>query len=258
MCQDYSVSLGSHSPTGALMRQICGAPGGGSMTTDMQSASMSAMPHATADLHHVNQINTAMAGALNSQMQDARVMFDQTRTLFSSTMEDAYAVMMNIVLQMVRMGLKTKDIAGKMGGATAAIANATEGAMLSGESILNGPIMAVMKVLCFTGSTPVELESGEIVDMKEVKIGWVLKGGSVVTGVMQFSNVTKSRMYSLPECDARVTGSHLIQAPNGRFVPVKSHPDAVETDEVPDLLYSLTTSDNLIRLGKQVFWDYND
>ena len=258
MCQQASVSYGSHSATGSLMRQVCGAPGNGSMVGDMQSASLSAAPHALNDIDYVNKLNTSMAGALNDSMQDARGMFNQTRTLFSGALGDAYAVMMNIVVQMVRMGLKTKDIAGKMGGATAAIANATQGAGLAGESFLNGPIMAVMKVLCFTGTTPVELANGARVKMRGVKIGDVLKGGSVVTGVMQFANVTQSRMYSLPECEARVSGSHLVRGPTGRFIPVADHPAAVVTDEVPELVYSLTTSDNLIRLGSVIFWDYND
>ena len=258
MCQQASVSYGSHSATGSLMRQVCGAPGKGSMVADMQSASLSAAPHALNDIDYVNKLNTAMAGALNDGMQDARGMFNQTRTLFAGALGDAYAVMMNIVIQMVRMGLKTKDIAGKMGGATAAIANATQGAMLSGESFLNGPIMAVLKVLCFTGTTPVELADGRTVKMRGVKIGDVLKGGSVVTGVMQFANVTQSRMYSLPGCDARVSGSHLVKGPNGTFIPVSQHPEAVLTDERPELVYSLTTSDNLIRLGNVIFWDYND
>jgi len=34
-----------------------------------------------------------------------------------------------------------------MGGATAALANATQGAQLTGESVINGPIVAVMKTL---------------------------------------------------------------------------------------------------------------
>lgn len=258
MCQQASVSYGSHSATGSLMRQVCGAPGNGSMVADMQSASLSAAPHALNDIDYVNKLNTSMAGALNDGMQDARGMFNQTRTLFAGALGDAYAVMMNIVIQMVRMGLKTKDIAGKMGGATAAIANATQGAMLSGESFLNGPIMAVLKVLCFTDTTPVELADGKIVQMSGVKIGDVLKGGSVVTGVMQFANVTQSRMYSLPGCEARVSGSHLVKGPNGTFIPVSQHPEAVLTDERPELVYSLTTSDNLIRLGNVIFWDYND
>ncbi len=258
ICQQASVSYGSQSAVGALMRQVCGAPGGGSLVAHIQSTSLTAAPHALNDIDYVNKVNTAMAGALNNNVQDAREMFNQTRTLFSGALGDAYAVMMNIVVQMVRMGLKTKDIAGKMGGATAAMANATQGAMLSGESFLNGPIMAVMKVLCFTGTTPVELVDGRIVKMRGVKIGDVLKGGSVVTGVMQFANVTQSKMYSLPSCDARVSGSHLVRGPCGRFIPVAEHPEAVLTDERPELVYSLTTSDNLIRLGNVIFWDYND
>jgi hypothetical protein len=75
---------------------------------------------------------------------------------------------------------------------------------------------------------------------------------------MQFANVTQSRMYSFPECEARVSGSHLVRGTDGRFIPVAEHPAAVLTDEVPELVYSLTTSDNLIRLGSMIFWDYND
>lgn len=147
VCQDYAMQLGPHSSTGAFLGQMCGAPGNGNLIPGIQSASLTAIPKATEDLHHVNEMNTAMAGALSSNMQDARVMFNQTRNAFSDTVGELYAVMMNIVIQLVRMGLKTRDIAGKMGGATAALANATQGAQLTGESVINGPIVAVMKTL---------------------------------------------------------------------------------------------------------------
>jgi hypothetical protein len=252
------MQKGPHSATGAFLGQVCGAPGNGNLVPGIQSASLTTVPTATADMHHVNALNNSIASELNSQMQDARVMFHQTRTLVSGALGDVYAVMMNIVIQLVRMGLKTKDIAGKMGGATAAIANATQGAQLAGESILNGPIMAGMKVLCFTGDTPVDMDGGETKPMQEVKLGDVLRGGSVVTGVIQLSNVTDSPMFVLPDCEARVSGSHLVQSPAGRFVRVDACPGAVVTTEIPEVVYSLTTSDHLIRLGAQVFWDYDD
>jgi hypothetical protein len=147
VCQDYAMQLGPHSSTGAFLSQMCGAPGNGNLIPGIQSASLTVIPKATEDLHHTNAVNTAMAGVLNSSMQDARIMFNQTRNAFSDTVGELYAVMMNIVIQLVRMGLKTRDIAGKMGGATAALANATQGAQLTGESVINGPIVAVMKTL---------------------------------------------------------------------------------------------------------------
>jgi hypothetical protein len=258
MCRDSAIQLGSHSVTGAFLGQVCGAPGGGNLIPGIQTASLTTVPTATAELHHTTALNTSIAGELDNQMQDARQMFDQTRTEFSSTVSDLYAVMMNIVVQLVRMGLKTKDIAGKMGGATAAIANATQGAELAGQSIINGPIMAVMKVLCFTADTPVELADGQLKAMQEVGLGDVLKGGSLVTGVMQFQNVTESPMCRLPGSDARVSGTHLVQGPDGLFIPVAEHPEVEVTTEIPDVVYSLTTSDHLIRLGSRVFWDYED
>ena len=147
VCQDYATQLGPHSTTGAFLGQMCGAPGNGNLIPGIQSASLTAVPKATEDLHHTNAVNTAMAGVLRSSMQDGRIMFNQTRNAFSDTVGDLYAVMMNIVIQLVRMGLKTRDIAGKMGGATAALANATQGAQLTGESVINGPIVGVMKTL---------------------------------------------------------------------------------------------------------------
>jgi len=147
VCQDYATQLGPHSSTGAFLGQVCGAPGNGNLIPGIQSASLTAAPKATENVHHVNAVNTAMAGVLNSGMQDARTMFNQTRNALSGTVGDVYAVIMNTVIQLVRMGIKTRDIAGKMGGATAALANATQGAQLTGESIINGPIFAVMKTL---------------------------------------------------------------------------------------------------------------
>jgi hypothetical protein len=113
---------------------------------------------------------------------------------------------------------------------------------------------------CFDPDTRIELATGNVVPLRQIQIGDVLLGGSVVEGVLQFRNHSKVEMFMLD--GIRVSGHHKIYTKDG-CIYVKDHPRSIPiTYLLPDLL-CLITHDNKVSIrghsGTQhLFTDYEE
>jgi len=131
------------------------------------------------------------------------------------------------------------------------------GGVKVGESVQNGPIVGMMKAVCFDPQTRVTLESGSVLPMADIRNGYVLKGGSIVNGTLQLRNTHREPLYDLN--GVRVTGSHkVLNDSTGQFIRVCDHPDALILTSTLDEVVCLITSDHLIRLEENTFWDWED
>jgi len=108
--------------------------------------------------------------------------------------------------------------------------------------------------LCFSPETPIKLQNGETVLIKNLKLGDILINGSIVTATMQIRN-ENDPYYRID--DILVTGSHHIES-NGKFIRVSEFKDSVCTDKVGDVVNCLITSDHKIPVGNYIFWDWED
>lgn len=113
---------------------------------------------------------------------------------------------------------------------------------------------------CFSPETPIQLRSGKMVLIKNLKLGDTLINGSVVDAVMKIKNYNDPyyKIYS-PELkkDIYVTGKHYVRD-GVKYVQVKNLPNAKPTDKVDDVVSCLVTSDHKIPVGNMVFWDWED
>ena len=107
---------------------------------------------------------------------------------------------------------------------------------------------------CFSPETPIQLENGKTVKIKNLKLGDTLINGSVVDAVMRIKNYNDP-YYKIG--DIYVTGSHYVKH-GMKYVQVKDLPNAKLTDKVDDVLSCLVTSDHKIPVGNMVFWDWED
>ena len=151
---------------------------------------------------------------------------------------------------------KAAEAAKKAAEAAAAAANEVAKAAKSA-------VKSVGKALgfCFSPDTPVRLESGELVLMKDIKLGDVLVGGIIVDATMQIKNRTKDVYYKIHSKELNafiyVTGGHYVK--NGdTFVQVCELPDAIPTNEHSEELSCLVTSTHEIPVGEHIFWDWED
>jgi len=125
--------------------------------------------------------------------------------------------------------------------------------------------------MCFDPDTKIQLDTGELIAMKDVKLGAKLKNGSTVQSVMKINNLDENnniinKMYKLEKGEKNepiyVTGSHLIyDSTIQEFVEVSNYrgtnPATESNKECPELA-CLITSDHIIPIGDEIFHDWED
>jgi hypothetical protein len=119
---------------------------------------------------------------------------------------------------------------------------------------------AVGITYCFDPDTPIELATGNPIAIKDVQIGDILSGGSVVEGVLRFKNHSKVSLHWLD--GIVVSGYHKIFH-DGKVLHVHEHPRAVPVNSGITELICLITNDHRIRIrGKSgdcyEFTDYEE
>lgn len=125
--------------------------------------------------------------------------------------------------------------------------------------------------MCFDPDTKIQLDTGELIAMKDVKLGAKLKNGSVVQSVMKINNLDENnniinKMYKLENGEKNepiyVTGSHLIYDSTIKdFVKVSNYRGtnpAIESNKECPELACLITSDHTIPIGNEIFHDWED
>ena len=107
---------------------------------------------------------------------------------------------------------------------------------------------------CFAPETPIQLENGKTVMIKNLKLGDTLVNGSIVEAVMRIKNYNDP-YYKIG--DIHVTGSHYVKH-GTKYVQVKNLPTAERTEKIDDVVSCLVTNDHKIPVGKEMFWDWED
>jgi len=119
---------------------------------------------------------------------------------------------------------------------------------------------SVGKFFCFSPNTRVRLKSGELVYMKDLKLGDILVGDIIVDATMQIRNESDPyyKIYSKELNEyIYVTGRHYIKH-DEKYIQVKDFPGAEPTNEIGGVLSCLVTSDHTIPIGEHTFWDWED
>ena len=87
-----------------------------------------------------------------------------------------------------------------------------QAAVFTGQSMYKGPIVGALKALCFSPNTPVKLNNGKVVSMKNLKIGDVLENNSHVIGTLRLKGSKHNCYYEIWSEDLGefiyVTGQH--------------------------------------------------
>src|SRR6056300_149532 len=145
--------------------------------------------------------------------------------------------------------------------AAKAATDAAEKAANAVANVANQAGKALDKAFCFSPNTRVRSECGELVCMKDLKLGDVLVGGIIVDATMQIRNRSKDPYYKIhsKELDdyIYVTGSHYIKH-GDKYVKVCDFPESIRTDDHSEILSCLVTSTHKIPIGEYTFWDWED
>ena len=211
-----------------------------------------------------------MTGEFTDSINNARNMFGNVRTFSTDIFQNIFGVFMNLVIEIQKLIMGIKDLMQKIIGTMATIVYLIDGVMKTMKSTWNGPVGQLTRGVgnmasgsCFHPNTQIALEDGTRVAMKDLQPGDTLEKGARVISVVHINNnhhCTGEKMYHLPG-DILVTGSHFVWDPaSHQFLRVDKVRRAQEipTCDIPYSFRCLITSDHRIRIGDELFWDWED
>lgn len=177
-----------------------------------------------------------------------------------------FSVFINILIQFQRMIIKLKDVFGKVLATMTTLIYLIESSMLTGTSIMAGPVGETLRFLCFHPETKVQMIDNSYKMMQHIEPGETLVNGSKVLASLKIvgnENDPTNGYYAIYDPDQKtniyVTGSHKIHdITSNMFIPVKYHSDAIPVSLTSKSMSCLVTDDHLIQIGKHTFWDWED
>ena len=98
-----------------------------------------------------------------------RVLVDKVRNMATGLFGNVYGMFVNVLIQFQKLIIKTKDTIMKLIGTITMFIYLIQGAMMTGQSLRDGPIGQTLETICFSGNTPVKLKNGDIIDIDAKK-----------------------------------------------------------------------------------------
>ena len=233
----------------------------------VQSMQTNFMGHLLQPLTFITSSLGGVLGGFVGEINDIRAMFDKIRTFISDTIQSIFGVFLNLVIEFQRITMGIKDLIGKTIGVMVSLMYIMDGSIKTMNSTWNGPPGQLVRTLgkCFHPDTKVRLQNGDIKAMKDIDLGDILVDGAIVESVMKIDNkrdpvpLYKMKGVGVNDSDIYVTGSHLVYNPHAnKFIKVENCRYAEISVLEAEWFSCLITSNHRIKLGQEVFWDWED
>lgn len=207
---------------------------------------------------------------ITNQIKSFGVMLDYIRTSISTIVSSFFGYILKMLLIFYKFQMALQQILSRFIGIMMASLYMLRGSLYFGNSIWNGPPGQMIKVLsntkigsCFHKDTQIMLSNKTIKNISDVTLGDKLPGDTIVVATMQIQNTLNEVMYSVPggvnETPIYVTGTHYIyNSYEKQFQIVETMDNVQKTDIIPSVMYCLITSTNMIPIGTNIFWDWED
>jgi hypothetical protein len=233
----------------------------------VQSMQTNFMGHLLQPLTFITSSLGGVLGGFVGEINDIRAMFDKIRTFISDTIQSIFGVFLNLVIEFQRITMGIKDLIGKTIGVMVSLMYIMDGSIKTMNSTWNGPPGQLVRTLgkCFHPDTNVQLQNGNIKAMKDIDLGDILEDGAIVESVMKIENTRdRAPLYiirngGVRSADIYVTGSHLVYDDAiKKFIKVENYSKAEIAILEADWFSCLITSNHRIKIGQQLFWDWED
>ena len=233
----------------------------------IQSMQTNFMGHLLQPLTFITNSLGGMLGNFMNDINSIRAMFNKIRTFFSSIIQSVFSVFLNLVIEFQIITIGIKDLIGKTIGIMVSVMYIMDGSIKTMNSTWNGPPGQMVRSLgkCFHPNTHIKLLDGTIKYIKDADLGDILEDGAIIESVMKIDNKREIvPLYIIKEAGLEnqhiyVTGSHLIlDKKSGKFVKVENYSKSVLTNLQPEWFSCLITSNHKIKIGKEIFWDWED
>jgi hypothetical protein len=216
-------------------------------------------------LNYLTSGLTNLGADLVINIGSIRGIIDSIRSSVSFITEGIYGMVVNIIIQFVKIINLLRDAITRTIGAfivfyyivIGSAVTVGSGGKAFGE-LMSNPWNAVF---CFHPDTILKKKNGELCKISDIALGDILDGNSEVIIVLRIKNNYNNQLYKLTNTNNNgeiiVSGSHLIYTDKG-YIEVKNHPDAIKTNVYHNELYCLITSNQKIKIGKYYFHDWED
>jgi hypothetical protein len=213
---------------------------------------------------------TNLGGNLSTQLQSSRIMVDYIRNSVSSIVKNIYGIFLNLIIEFQVIVVTMKNMMAKIVAIFVSLLYVLDGSVLLVQSGWNGVPGQMVRALgniklggCFHKETKIELKGGIIKNIVDIKLNDTLLNGSKVLATMQIANTYNEPYYLVPDGvngeNILVTGTHYVYDSSlGAFQIVENVIGSSKTNIKDDVFYCLITDNNIIQIGKQVFWDWED
>ena len=200
-------------------------------------------------INHLFGTFLAMFSSIAESLNSMRAMFNGIRTAFLGIVTMIFGKLANTLSAMQYLMIRIRTVFLRVAAVMYSMLNVMNTGILSGKSVINGPIGKTISFLCFAPETRVKLVDGTVLDISSVKIGDVLEGGDTVTGVYVIIGNDVS-MFQFG--DVLVSGSHRLE--NG--TRVDEHYRSIPTSETRSMLTCLDTDTGYMTVGGTKFRDF--
>jgi len=214
---------------------------------------------------------TAFSGDLSESLNNMRKMISGIRGFTGNIVQNIFGIFLNLIIEFQKMIIAIKDMVGKLIGVVMTILYVLDGSIKTMNSAWDGPPGQLVKSIgsCFHPETKIKVKSGETYAMKDLPLGVELEDGGKVFAVLKVDNVKKEPLYKIKDINNKstnktdtiyVTGNHFILDPTtNKFIKVKDYKDAeLQTEVYSDWFSCLITTNRRIKIGKHIFWDWED
>jgi hypothetical protein len=233
----------------------------------VQNITTSFMGFLLQPLTFITSTLSTLGSNFSDQINNIRQMFSKIRSFVSNIIQSIFGVFLNLIIEFQKIIMGMKDLIGKTIGIMVTLMYVMDGSLKTMNSAWKGPSGQLVRALgkCFYPETKIKLKNGNIVAIKDINLGDILENGSVVYSTMKIDNKNnKEDLYCIKEKgvngeNINVTGSHLVfDNSKNKFIKVSEYHKAVKSKVKTEWFSCLITSDHKIKIGSEIFWDWED
>jgi hypothetical protein len=136
-------------------------------------------------IHYAISLANKAGGGIMDAVNDIRKVIDFVKNMVSEITKQIIGVFMNVIIEILRLIIKMKDLGSKIMGTMAITLFMVDGMVKTGQGIWAGPVGDVMRFLCFHPHTPILLKNNKYKRMCDISIGDILENGSKVVGTLE-------------------------------------------------------------------------
>ena len=131
-------------------------------------------------VNYTNNVIGTIGSEITDSVQAVRAFFNKIRNFVTSIIQEIMGVFLNLLIGIQRLTINIKDLFSKLVGLLAAMLYILSGSFMTINSAWKGPPGQIVRIICFHPDTLIKKKNSELIKMKNLKLGDILKNGQIV------------------------------------------------------------------------------